>query len=238
MRLFLSILVILIFTSCEDRCLNSIGQTIEEQRAVGTFEKIEIFDQINLTWHYDSTYNVVVQAGENLVPNIHTEVSDGWLIIENRNTCNFLRSYDHEINVHVYSPELKQIDCANSGNIYSEDTIVTRHFQFNQWSASGVNAIIVNSDTVSLKLHTGTGDLSASGSCDQFYLYSASYGSMECQNLKARNGWVTSRSTGQVFLNVENRLEAFLYSQGNVTLSSEPSTINSVVEGDGQILID
>ncbi|GAB5538235.1 MAG: hypothetical protein Salg2KO_03380 [Salibacteraceae bacterium] len=239
MNRLITILVVLIVVACEDsRCLKSIGKHVAVKRSVQPFSRINISDKVNLITHFDSTYSVRVEAGENIEPNIVTDVRGNWLIIEDRNTCDFLRSYDHEINVHIYAPSLKEIKCSNSGNIRAMDTITAGSFSFNQEGASGVNALILNVDTAFLKLHTGTGDLSVSGTCDMLYIYAASYGQMDCGRLITKSAWVEVANTGDVMVNVVNRIRAFLNGFGDIRLISTPTTIIQEGEGPGKLVVE
>ena len=161
--IYISLLSILIF-GCNDRCFNSIGDHATEARSLSGFDKINIENKINLFISFDSIYSISLEGGENLLHNIITEVDDdGWLNISDQNTCDWVRSYDHEINIHVTMPELIHLFCANTGNITGLDTIRSKVFRFDQQIGSGVNELTILSDTAFIKLHTGTGDMTCFG---------------------------------------------------------------------------
>lgn len=222
--------------SCnESTCIKSLGDPVKETRVLDPFDAIDISDKINLILHQDSTYKVRVETGENLVDFIQTEVQDNRLYIYDDNTCDFLRTYDHVINVHVYLPELKEIECSNTGNIIALDTIKTRRFKFDQWAASGENEIWLVCDSVYLKQHTGTGDLKVIGSSRYTYIYNAGYGYMHADQFESINGSVRIENSGDVELYVTNRVNAEMNGPGNLTLYGTPKTVNQSGEGSGTI---
>ncbi|MCO4805710.1 MAG: DUF2807 domain-containing protein [Flavobacteriales bacterium] len=204
---------------CNDKCLNSLGDQTSEFRNLDGFDKINIGKKINLFISIDSVYSVRIDAGENIIQNIVTDVDDeGWLTITDQNTCDWIRTYDHEINMYVALPELVHLFASNTGNIIGLDTIRTKVFRFDQQIASGVNELTIVSDTAFIKLHTGTGDMTCFGETKKLYIYSSSYGYVDCKEFFTPEAWVTARNSGDVQVYSSDSLEAFIHSEGNIHL--------------------
>lgn len=125
MRIFLVILLGLSFVACkksEDRrCVKTAGDDAELVHFVDSFDKLDIGPRIKVILVQDSVEKVIVRGGANLVNFIQLDVADGKLTIINDNTCNFLRSYKHEIEVEIHLINLvnvlfkgtKELSCQN-----------------------------------------------------------------------------------------------------------------------------
>src|SRR5664279_908967 len=75
--------------SCKrDGCTLSPGTRTRETRNLSSFNEIILYDKINLVVTQDSVQRVTVEAGENLVPGIRTDVANNILTIKNNNKCN------------------------------------------------------------------------------------------------------------------------------------------------------
>jgi hypothetical protein len=66
---------VLFLVSCNDveDCIKGTGEVMLEERPVGFYDGITVSDDINLVILNDTARNLVVEAGENLLPEISTE---------------------------------------------------------------------------------------------------------------------------------------------------------------------
>src|SRR5690242_20273176 len=88
------VLCLLLF-SCKKEslfdCFKSTGDIVTERRNIGTFTETIIYNNVNVIIVQDSLTYLEINAGENLLPLITTEIRNGKLIIENNNKCNWVR---------------------------------------------------------------------------------------------------------------------------------------------------
>src|ERR1035438_2692627 len=82
-------------------CITSTGTIVQEERRVGDFDSINVQDYVNIILTQDSVNKVVVEAGQNIISGITTNVIHDVLYINNTLKCNWLRSYSKAINVYV-----------------------------------------------------------------------------------------------------------------------------------------
>ncbi len=96
----------LLFISCDKEeawdCIKSTGEITTETRILENFNKIVLYDNINLWMIQDSTAYIEITAGKNLIPKISIEIENGILIIKNENKYNWLRSYKYSIDVYLH----------------------------------------------------------------------------------------------------------------------------------------
>lgn len=129
MRSLLFCLVAVAVVSCkkaEDRrCAKTAGEDTEIVLEVNAFNRLDLGPKMRFVLVQDSVEKVVVRGGKNLVGFVTADVVDGKLTIENKNICNFLRSYKHEVEVEVHFISLinvlfrgtKELTCANQLNV-------------------------------------------------------------------------------------------------------------------------
>jgi hypothetical protein len=237
LKLIIYLSLSLIISGCNDKCLNSLGDQSSEFRDLKGFDKISVGNKINLFISIDSAYSLRIDGGENILHNISTEVDgEGWLTISDQNTCDWFRTYDHEINMYVSLPELVHLFASNTGNIIGLDTIRTKVFRFDQQIASGINELTIVSDTSFIKLHTGTGDMTCFGETKKLYIYSSSYGYVDCKDFYTPEAWVTARNSGDVQVYSSDTLEAYIHSEGNIHLYGGADKIFLERDGIGELI--
>src|SRR5262245_51383068 len=129
-------LVAIFFSGCEKEnmcdCLKSTGKIITEKRPLAEFSQLEVRKNVSVTLYKDTVNYAEVEAGENLIALVRTEISDGILKITNDNVCNWVRSYKKEIHVNLHFKELSYVRHYGSKEISSNNT----------WKNHSVNAAL------------------------------------------------------------------------------------------------
>ena len=237
--------MIIILFSCKKEnafdCFKSTGKNISEIRTLEDFRKIEVNDQINVTIYSGSEFKVEVFAGEHIIKNISTTVSNGTLQITNNNKCNFVRGYKREVNVNVTLPYLEHISNLGVGTIklaedFKQDTLLARI------ESSG--DIYINGTFNEIRTSThGDGDFYISGTANSFYIYSNGTNFVRAENFVVKKyTFVETLTLGDCFINGTD-LENFAYhieSDGNIYYTGEPGSIvnagNSNDPGNGKAI--
>lgn len=128
MRLRVAVIWSFIFLAgCEKHqlndCVSGAGERVNHLRLLSDFNKVTISDRFSLILVPDTTCFAVITGGENLMPGISTEIDNGGLFIENRNTCNFVRSFNQDIVVEVHVVELSELNVFSDVSVENEDTL-------------------------------------------------------------------------------------------------------------------
>src|SRR5690606_30800121 len=125
MRTWVKLLLLLLLMGCDSKdandCIQSAGNTIRQEVPVVAFNRILVEQGLNMVLIQDSVPKVVVQTGENLIPDIKVQVVDNQLQLRNENDCNFFREYGLTT-IYVYSPNISEIRSSTQGEIRSEGT--------------------------------------------------------------------------------------------------------------------
>ena len=106
-------------SSCQKSgdCFKSTGSIIKETRIINDFDTIIARENVDIILTQDTVNSVVVEAGEKIISGITTNVVDRQLEIDNTNTCNWVRSYDKPMVVHIHVKNLRKIYYLSAGNI-------------------------------------------------------------------------------------------------------------------------
>lgn len=235
----IALLFLLLFvsiTGCKkDSCLKSTGSIVKEKREIQPFKSLVLNNKINLFITQDTLHRLEVEAGENLLPFITTEITNGKLIIRDNNRCDFLRSYKSEINVYISMLQLDSINFSGSGIIKSVKKITTPYLIIDCWNATGsVNMDIATGYTVA-NLHSGAADITLSGVTVDAYLYSACSGWIFADKLASYYCLVNQGGTGDFSISVDNFIGVEIKSIGSVFFSGNP-VVSQKITGTGKLL--
>jgi hypothetical protein len=240
-NIFKIFLVLMIFVSCSKEkqcdCLKSTGNIITEERSVLPFNQIKIEDKINLFLKQDTFYSVKVEAGENLLSDIVSEVNDSILEIRNENRCNWIRSFKPEINVYVTFTDIWHLIYEKgAGTVITEDTIFTDYFQLDDREGTGSLSFLLHTEKSWFNLHTGPADLTVKGISPVCYLFSAGNGPADLRYFKTSATYLTSKSTSDCYIWATDELDVWIDYIGNVYYTGNPSNISHNYTGSGRLI--
>jgi len=234
------ILIGLLFQGCDDddfcNCFENKGSDITETRMLNDFNTLDMDNNVDIILTPDSTNYVEVTCGKNLMDGIRTEVSDGILKIKNVNRCNWLRDFKNKFTANIHFKSLQQINNYGSGNLTCADTLRPEYLMVDVKTGSGQLSFLLNGGEIYLKLHTGPGDIIASGKAGVLYLYSAGNGFLKTAGLESEFVYLTTKSTGdcEVFAKYELGVE-ILYN-GDVYYKGAPPSIIPTITGSGKLI--
>ena len=214
-------------------CFKSTGDIATERRSISSFTDVEIHDNVNVIFIEGAETFIEVNAGENLLPLIVTELQDGKLMVENRNTCNWVRDFSVPVNVYVHLPLLKKIDFYGTGKISSLNTLTTDIIEVNN-RVSGDTELNVSASEVYCKLGN-FGDNTFTGNADYLFIYNASDAFAYCSDLSVNRATVINKGSGYSYVSSCDKLDAEIYYTGNIYYSGNP-VIHSTITGSGRLI--
>jgi hypothetical protein len=210
-------------------CFKSNGQDEKEVRNPGFFETLLVRDNINVSVVKGTDYKVEIFAGKNLLPNVKTEIVDGVLIIENKNTCNFVRGYKKRIVINIELPRIHEIVNRGVGLVsvesdFAQDTVIIWTYGPGDVTLSGnYNSII--------SISHGSGDIYLKGRCNFLHAYMFSTSFLKAENLNVSDYvFVNTKSKGDCYLNCSGlyKLEYNISDDGSIYYKGRPSVIEAI----------
>lgn len=216
----------------------SSGPIVKEQRDLsGFFDKISLFNNVNLVLSQGPNTSITVEGGNNLLSDITTEIGeDSTLTIRNLNKYNWVRSYDKKITVYLQLSHLSMIRYESSGNITTTDTIHEDSLRVEAWGGSGTIAMVVKCGSLSLVQHYGSTDFDLSGKNSITYIYAGSYGAFHCLQLKSDCTFIRSEGTNDCFVNAKDWITADIRSSGNTYYTGNPGLVSRAGSGSGNLI--
>ncbi|MGJ8591985.1 MAG: head GIN domain-containing protein [Aquaticitalea sp.] len=226
-------------------CFQNSGDIIQQEFVVSTFDKITIFERIEMILTDASTESVIVETGEYLMNDIKVHVEDGRLILKNENACNLTRDYGIT-KIYVTAPNITEI--RNSSGLamrsngilnYPRLTLISEDSQEEDaFHTDGDFNLQVNCDY----LYVATNNLSnvfVSGIVEDLLVrFYSGDGRFEGANLIAQNVEIFQRSSNDMILNPQQSLIGEIRSTGDVILVNEPAIMDVQQFYTGQLLIN
>lgn len=248
MRTWATFLIFLLLIGCDSEdtndCLQSAGTTIKQEVAVSSFNRILVEQGVNMVLIQDSVPRVVVQTGENLMPDIKVQIVEGQLQLRNENDCNFFRDYGLTT-IYVYSPDVSEIRSSTQGEIRSQGTITvdklkvySENYRNNEYLTSGEIYLTVNTQDFQL-VFNGVSNMYIQGMAKQLTVTMASgNGRFEGRDFIVENANIYHRSSNDVIVNVEGLLKADLYGTGDLIAVKRPATEEVTEHYKGKYIVE
>lgn len=239
--LFIAVIAVFaLLASCKKEnmgdCFKSAGSVVSETRMLDDFTQLEVEDGVNVYFGFGPSNEAIVETGSNLIDLIDTEVVDGTLYIRNRNTCNWVRNLDIPIRVNLTCKKLDLLISRGFGEIESTDTISQPVFAAEQWEASGTIRLLLNTDEVYLKSHTGPADFVCHGHTNILYAYNSSMGILRLEGVQANGIQVWNRGVGDIYVTTNYWGNIQIDDIGDVYYTGNPVELNLEINGPGQAI--
>lgn len=229
------LIVLLLTTAILSSCANFTqkekkqgnGNVITQQSKSDSFDAINVSDGLNVFVTMGEKENIEIQADDNLMEYIKTEVNNGTLEIYVDDNFNI----DMEnIKINITAVELSQINASSGANVLLQNTIKSELFSCDVSSAAAVRLMI---ETENLSVNASSaGEVSMKGDADEVSLDASSAGNIEGNDLKIENCKAQASSGGKVNIYVSGDLIAYASSGGTINYSGNP-TIKEIDESSG-----
>ncbi len=229
--------VLLFFNACKKEnlcdCFKRTGKIVQEERMITGFSQLLIMDNINAYIVEDSIFNVIVEAGENIVPLIKTEIDGTTLVCTNDNRCNWTRSYDKPMNVYIHMPKIERIESNGTGNIKSLNTITTPFFYI-QTKNSGDVEITLNSKELRTAMH-GSSDLTLHGTVNNHECDIGGTGYLRAVDLISGYTFVHTYTIGLCYVYAKDILICNIDQKGDVFCYGAPKQVITKFTNSGRL---
>ncbi len=216
-------------------CFKRTGDIIHETRNLTGFTQLSIKDNVNVFIIQDSVFEVTVEAGENIVPLISTEVIGTTLVCRNKNRCNWARSYKKPLNIYVHMPLITEIESAGTGNVKSLNTIESPACHLKTTSA-GNTELTVNIPELTTSMH-GSADLILYGTALSHECDTGGSGFLKAEGLRTNYTYLHSSTLGLCYIYVVNQLDCKLDQKGDIFCYGNPKTVNMTSSSSGKLYI-
>ena len=214
-------------------CFQNSGPIIQQEFDVDTFDKITVFERVQLIVKEDPIQKVVVETGKYLLNDIDVNVENGRLILINNNSCNLTRDYGIT-KVYVSSPNLTEIKNSSGLTVSSDGTLNYANLNlvseaYNDTSVTHTDGdfdLQVNCDKINIVVN-GLSNVFMNGSVNNLVIgYYAGDARFEGANLIAQNITIFQRSSNDMIVNPQQSLKGEIRGTGDVISHNHPPLVD------------
>ena len=187
------------------------GKVASEIRSVSGFSSVALQGSGNVDVTLGDTESVIIEADDNILPLIETNVLAGQLIISTKGytTINPITP----VRVNVTMKTLKGLTLSGSGNIHV--------------AKMAGDSLMVNLP--------GSGNITVTGSVTNVDASLSGSGNIYCSGLQAKSATVTLNGSGEVEVFASQSLNAGVLGSGTIRYGGNPSQISKSISGSGSI---
>ena len=198
------------FTGCSmGRGVKGSGNRKSEKRDVPAFKAVDTTGAYEIEVTCQKPASVQIEADDNILPLIKTDVRDGVLYVSNQERYNSGRAVALRISI----PELSGVSSHGAGDITVTDA---------------------NSDELKIE-STGAASVKAAGKVRSVAISSTGAGDIDTSRLRATKASVTVAGAASVNVYASDQLDVSVSGVGSVNYSGDPKTVNKNVTGFGSV---
>jgi hypothetical protein len=181
------------------------GNHVTEKRTVSNFKKIEVSGVFVVEVTAQKEFGIEIEADDNLLPLIKTEVNGDTLSIERDKRF----STNNSVVIRVSAPDIESLD------------------------VSGVSKVsLSNIENESLKVDTsGASKITVDGKTNRLVIDSSGASRIDARKLSTENVTVDASGATKSMVNVSETLSVDLSGASRVTYSGNPSKVNKKTSG-------
>jgi hypothetical protein len=218
-------------------CVKSTGEIISQEQPLLPFSHIILKDNINLHLTSQSSLTATVKAGKNLMPNIHLQSMSDTLVITNTNTCNWTRSFKHQIEVTlpINTSDLT-ITHRGYGNIKSLDTLKIPTLYLLSLDAGGDMDLQIQSNMF-IVYSNSHARINLAGKAENLDIWMhKGIGRVSAETLQAAYCVVKHEGSNEIRVFPLEECKVEIYENGNVLYYNEPGKMTSTIKGSGRLI--
>jgi len=230
--LFLCVLMPVLF-SCNlmGERVEGNGQVTTETRQVSSFNSVDCDGPMNIILQDQPDAGIKVEADQNLLPYILTNVDGKTLHIKTKSGYNL--NSDNPMRVYVSAPVFNEVNLDGSGNITSQSILVNPDEMSLKLSGSGNIEVQVNTPELSTKMN-GSGNIKLAGSADKWSAALSGSGNMYCFGLTTQRAEVSISGSGDAEVTASQKLVLKINGSGQIKYKGSPN-VESHINGSGSV---
>lgn len=209
------------------------GNLIQEEREIEDFSSIIFEGTGNISIKQEENTSFLIEADENIIREVITEVSDGILTIKYKNPVWNLILFDKtDVNIKLSTNLIEKIDFSGSGVITGEqiksDTL--------EIFITGSGDVIMDVEVENLISRiNGTGKFTFSGFSNRQLIFINGIGVYDARNLESNEVGIRISGSGDIFVNVEEELNVSISGIGTIEYKGDPYISKNNISGNGNI---
>ncbi len=217
LAILLSFILPIIFTSCIfSPSIKGNGQVAEEFRKTKPFDEIKVSRGMNVYISQGDETQIKVEADENLLSVIETEIQGDVLSISTKS--NIKKAKVNK--VYVITPKISAIKSTAGSNVYSETQVRSKHLDI---SATAGSNIKLDVDLLSGNVSSSAGsNIMLEGTTEKIQCKASAGSNIKAENLQSKECSARVSSGANIWIAVETMLDGQASSGGNIFYYGNP----------------
>jgi putative autotransporter adhesin-like protein len=202
------------------------GVVKTETRKVSDFHALEIDYPAQVVITQGTAISVKIEAEDNVLPGLKTEVKDGTLNIFYKSNNDKHVNPTKAVKITIVVKDLDDVQFSSAGELTIKG-LKTDQLDF---SLNGAGKVVINDiETKILKLDlSGAGSLDATGTADDLDLNISGFGSFEGADLHSQTASITISGAGSATTWVDDELDANVSGAGSINYYGSASVTKNV----------
>lgn len=211
----------------------SNAQVKKEDRAVDQFNRISMSIPADLYLAQGAKHDLVIEADDDVLAKIETEVNDGKLIIRFEKWYNYRGT--KPIKVYVTAKEIEKLTVSGSGDIIAKTAIKSDKISLVVTGSGSVLIDDLKAAVVNIVV-SGSGDVRLEGKSTAKFLDATVTGSgdVEVSGLAFAKADLNITGSGSIDANITDELDANITGSGRITYAGNP-LVDANVTGSGKL---
>jgi len=233
MKLILALLFAIFFSACtfnNGKTITGSGNVKTENRNLSGFTGISVQRALEVEVEQSDKFEVVVEADDNILSHITTEVRDGILVIETD-----INNFDNvnKKKIRVKMPNVASLESSSAAFIKSKNTLISENLTLDASSASKIE-ILVESENLTCDSSSGS-TIEIQGKAIKLNADSSSGSTINADNLLVNDVIATSASGSSTNVHPILSLAAEASSGSSIHYFSVPKKIAKSTSSGGDI---
>jgi hypothetical protein len=227
------LLIGLMVTGCGLSVVNGSGQIVSEERPVSGFDAVTLAGSGDLIITQGSTESLTIEADDNILPHIRSEVRSGTLVIEyDRDNWDTVYRPSRTIRYDLMVKDLNSVIVSGSGNVQTA-SLTSNHLDLTVSGSGDVHIDNLQTDSL-IYLLSGSGGADLAGRTGDQQVTISGSGSYRAGDLQSASARVSISGSGDVTVWADDSLDARISGSGSVGYFGNPQ-VSSDVAGSGQV---
>ncbi|NCU03654.1 MAG: DUF2807 domain-containing protein [Chitinophagaceae bacterium] len=224
----------ILLSSCSTRRVKGNGDIVKQERKESSFNAVKVSGAFDVYFSQSDEQEIQIEADENLMRYIETNVEDGVLRIRTKKGVNLRPTQD--MKVYVKAPKYKSVSIAGSGNLVAETNInLNEKIRLSIAGSGDIKLQELNAPQVDVNI-SGSGTAQGHGSTRDIDIDVAGSGDVKMGELKAENAKISIAGSGNVWVFASMKLEVKVAGGGDIHYYGNPADIKSKLAGSGNLI--
>lgn len=202
----------------------AFSQTVREERRVSSYDGVKVSTGIDVFIRQGSAQSVTVEADEDYIEELRTEVRSGVLNIFFESNVSFWNWDRRSGKVYVTVTDIKLIESSSGSDVTGESVLVSDYLELESSSGSDLK-LQVRAKTLKAEASSGS-EMRLAGEADYFEASTSSGSDLDALGLTAKKARVRASSGSDLSITVLEDIDARASSGSDIIYSGRPQYVN------------